>query len=186
MSVTAGPINCQDDCEFDIPAVSFADCNPQVNLSQIAKIYTSQPDASPFTDWTVITEWSTRVSDTANDADSIRALVVIADKPKPETQSRKISGNRTVVTDKNHVINFDIDETNAINHEFVRGGKCIKKVKFWYETIGGLLFGGNSGIDGSFEVDMTLSRTEGDIILYQGTLKWNDINTEERCTSPLF
>ena len=61
----------------------------------------------------------------------------------------------------------------------------MKQVKFWYETIGGLLFGGNSGIDGTFAIDMTLSKTEGDIILYPGTLKWSATDIEERTTSPI-
>ena len=186
MSLPAGPVSCTDDCEFDIPAVSFADCNPEVNLSQIAKIYLAQPDAANFTDRTQLSEWTARLSATSTDPDAIRTLMVVADKPKPETQSRTISGGRIVVTNKSHVINFDIDETNATNHDFVRGGKCIKSVKFLYETIGGLMFGGNSFIEGTFEVDMSLSRTEGDIVLHQGTLKCTSRDTEERCISPLF
>lgn len=185
MSVTQGKIVCLDDCSFDIPAVSFADCNPEVNLSQIAKIYMAQPDAAGFTDWTLAGEWVSRISSDSTDVDAIRAITVIADKPIPETTSKTISGNRIVVTDKKHTINFDVDESNVTNHEFARGGKCIRQVKMWYETIGGLLFGGNSGIDATFTIDMNLSRSEGDIILYQGNLKWSSTDLEERTTSPI-
>lgn len=185
MSVVQGKIVCTDDCDFEIPEVSFAECNPEINLSQIAKIYIAQPDAAVFTDWTAAGEWTTRISDTATGADNIRPLTVVGDKPLPETTSKTISGGRIVTTDKKHTINFEIDESNATNHEFVRGGKCMKQVKFWYETIGGLLFGGNSGIDGTFAIDMTLSKTEGDIILYPGTLKWSATDIEERTTSPI-
>lgn len=185
MSLPAGPVTCTEDCEFEIPAVSFAECNPEINLSQIAKIYIAQPDAADFSAWDVVTEWTARLSDTATGADSIRPLTVIADKPLPEKTSKTISGNRIIDTDKKHTINFDIDETNATNHDFARGGKCVKRVKFWYETIGGQLFGGNAGIEGTFSIDMSLSRTEGDIILYQGTLKWSSTDLEERTTSPI-
>ncbi len=179
-------VQCNEDCDFDIPAVKFADCNPEVNESQVSDLYLSQTDADDFNDWTQATEWGDRISPDATDKNSIRNLKVVGDKPKPETQSRTISGKRVVVTGKNHVLNFDIDETNAINHEFVRGSKCIKQVKMHYGTIGGLLFGGNTGIKATMEVDMTLSRTDGDIVLYQGTLKWSSLDTEERCPSPLF
>lgn len=185
MSVTVGPIQCTDDCDFDIPAVSFAECNPEINLSQIAKIYIMQPDAADFADFTNVTEWTARLSQTSTDVDAIRTLTVVGDKPLPETTEKTISGNRIVPTDKKHTINFDIDESNATNHEFVRGTKCVKQVKFLYETIGGLLFGGNSGIAGTMKVDMTLSRTEGDIVLYPGTLKWSSTDLEERTTSPI-
>lgn len=67
----------------------------------------------------------------------------------------------------------------------MRGTKCIKTVKFWYGTIGGLLFGGNTGITAQLELDMTLGRNDGDIVVYQGTLIWSKIDLEERCTDPV-
>jgi hypothetical protein len=185
LAITQGAITCAEDCSAEIPEVLFADCNPEINLSQIAKIYIAQPTAADFADWTSPTEWTARLSASAQDTDSIRPLTVIGDKPLPEKSEKTISGNRIVTTDKKHTLNFDIDETNATNHEFVRNGKCMKKVKFWYETIGGLLFGGNSGIQGTFAIDMALSRGEGDIILYPGTIKWTGVDVEERCTSPI-
>lgn len=179
-------ITCLNDCATNIPDVSFADCNPEINLSQIAKIYLAKPVAASFSDWTQASEWATRISTTDDTDDAIRPLTVIGDKPLPETGTKTISGGRIVTTDKKHTINFDIDESNATNHDFARGAsKCTKSVKFWYETIGGKLFGGNDGIDGTFAIDMTLSRTEGDIILYPGTLKWTSQDLEERCDSPI-
>lgn len=179
-------IACGEDCDFNLPATSFAECNPEVNKSQIAKIYLAKAGAADFTDVTDITEWNTRLTETGIAADDIRPITVIGDKPLPEKTEKEISGGRTVVTDKKHTINFDIDETNATNHDFMRGAsKCVKSVKFWYETIGGKLYGGNTGISGTLSIDMSHSRTTGDITLYQGTLKWTSDDTEERCDSPL-
>lgn len=186
MSVTQGPITCPADCEdLDIPSVLFTECDPETNLSQIAKIYLAKSDAADFSDWTVVTEWNTRLSSTATDPDTIRPITVIGDKPLPEVTEKTISGGRIVVTGGKQVINFDIDETNATNHEFARGTKCVRQVKFWFETIDGVLFGGNTGISGTLNVNMVLSRTEGDIILYPGTLKWNSADVPERTTSPI-
>lgn len=178
-------ITCEDDCDFTLPEVSFATCNPEVNESQIEKIYLTKPNADCLTNWEDSAEWATRLSQSSTDAGKIRELTVVGDKPKPETTPKTISGGRIVYGNKKHTINFDIDESNAINHEFVRNAKCIKEVKIWYQTKSGHLFGGNCGIDASFEVDMTLSRTEGDLVLYQGTIKWDSNDLEERIVSPI-
>jgi hypothetical protein len=184
--VQQGPITCPADCEdLDIPAVLFTECDPETNLSQIAKIYIAKQDAADFSNWRLAAEWTARLSVDAVDPETIRPLTVIGDKPLPEITERTISGGRTVVTGGKQQINFDIDESNATNHEFARGTKCVKQVKFWYETIGGILFGGNTGIDATLYVNMVLSRTEGDIILYPGTLKWNNADVSERTTSPI-
>ncbi len=178
-------IICGDDCDFTLPVVDFADCNPEVNESQIQKIYEAKPTAANFSDWTSPTEWAARLSQTSTDPDAIREYTVIGDKPKPEATEKIISGERTVRVNKKHTINFDIDESNAINHDAVRNHKCISQVKIWYQTKSGHLFGGNEGIEASIEIDMTLSRTSGDLILYQGTLKWDNRDLEERCVSPI-
>lgn len=185
MSLATGPVSCAEDCEFELPRVKFAECDPEINLSQISDIYAAQPDAASLSDWTDPAVWAARLSETSTDADAIRPIKVVGDKPKPETQTKIISGKRKIVTDKNHVINFEIDESNIHNHYFARGVKCIKKLKIWYGTIGGLLFGGNDGIEATFEIDMTLSRTEGDIVLYAGTLSWSTTELEERIDSPI-
>lgn len=186
MSVTQGPIQCADNCEdLDIPSVSFLDCDPEINLSQIAKIYQAKTTAASFSDWTSPTEWTARLNDTSTDVDAIRTLRVIGELPLPSKTEKTISGGRIVTTDSKNQVNFEIDETNATNHEFVRGMKCVKRGKFWFETIGGLLFGGNEGIEASITVDMVLSKTEGDIILYPGSLKWSSTDVLERTPSPI-
>lgn len=178
-------IVCGEDCDFELPEVSFADCDPETNESQIVKVYEAKANAADFDDWTDPAEWAARLSQTSTDADAIREFTVIGDKPKPESTKRKISGGRTVVTGKNHTLNFDIDESNATNHDAVRGHKCIDQVKIWYQTKSGHLFGGNTGITGSIEIDMVLGRAEDDIILYPGSITWDSRDLEERIVSPI-
>jgi len=178
-------VTCGSDCDFELPAVSFADCDPETNESQIVKIYEAKANAANFANWDQAAEWSTRLSQSSTDPDAIREYTVIGDKPKPESTKRKISGGRTVVTGKNHVVNFDVDESNATNHDAVRGHKCVDQVKFWYQTKSGHLFGGNTGITASIEIDMVLGRAEDDIMLYPGSLTWDSRDLEERCVSPI-
>ena len=178
-------ITCGSDCDPDLPAVSFADCDPVTNESQIKEIRLGKKTATDFSNWDQLSEWTTRLSQTDTSDDALRPIKVVADKPKPETTKKTISGNREIVTAKKHTINFDIDESNLINHNFVRGTKCIDTVKFWYVTLSNKLFGGNTGITATLEVDMTLSRNQGDIQMYQGTLTWYSKDLEEMCDDPV-
>lgn len=176
------------DCGSDpLPPFSFSDCEPEINESQIAAIYmTADSDDNEFTDWTAAGEWTTRIDNTDTDPNKIRKVTVIGDKPLPEKTEKTISGLRKIVTNKKHTLNFDIDESNQIIHDAVRKiGKCIKKVRFWYVTVSGIAFGGNEGISGTINIDMNLSRAEGDLILYSGTLQWQSNELEERCVFPL-
>lgn len=178
-------ITCGTGCDFELPAVDFDECDPEVNESQIQKIYVAKTTASDLSDWTSAVAWAARLSQTDTGANAIREFTVIGDKPLPSSTEKEISGGRKIQTNKQHVINFDIDETNATNHDAVRNAKCITQVKVWYQTKSGHLFGGNAGIEASLNIDMTLSRTSGDYILYQGTLKWESKDTEERIVSPI-
>jgi hypothetical protein len=178
-------ITCGEDCDFDLPAVLFADCDPETNESQIVKIYEAKANAADLSDWSDPAAWAARLDQSSTDPDAIREYTVIGDKPKPEATKRKISGGRTVITGKKHVVNFDVDESNATNHDAVRGHKCIDQVKFWYQTKSGHLFGGNSGITASMEIDMVLGRAEDDIIIYPGSMAWDSRDLEERIVSPI-
>src|SRR4026209_1209738 len=106
---------CATDCTMDLPVLDFSECAPEINLSQINKVYMSKRD-QPFTDWEDPAEWASRVSNTSLADDAIREFTVIGDKPLPEVQEQEISNQRISVLGRNHSINFAIDETNATNH----------------------------------------------------------------------
>src|SRR5262245_46976933 len=72
-------IICGSDCDFELPAVDFADCDPETNESQIVKIYEAKANAADFADWTDAAEWTARLSQTSTDADAIREYTVIGD-----------------------------------------------------------------------------------------------------------
>jgi hypothetical protein len=55
----------------------------------------------------------------------------------------------------------------------------------WYQTSGGLIFGGNEGIEVSIVLDMNISESTSDFIVYEGKGTWKAKFTEERALSPL-
>lgn len=168
----------------DLPEVDFDFCDPEVESSEIGRIFIRRPNSTDFTDWTQPIEWNTRVSEDSADPDAIRALTVIADKPLPNAPEKAISGGRTVRPRKEHTVNVTIDEVSDANHDFMKSCEGGIPVKFNYEA-GKYMFGGNQSIAAELQLDMVLNRGAGEIMTYQGTLKWVSPTTEERCLSPI-
>lgn len=179
-------VTCPTDCTSALPVVNFNDCAPEVNLSEIEKIFIGKSNATAFDDWTSPTEWATRLSqDDEISDDSIRELVVVGDKPAASTNEITISNGRRISTSKTHTVNFDIDETNDENYEFMRLVECSGQYKIWYKTKGGKLYGGNDGIQANVILNDVLTRGENEIELFQGTITWNDKHHPERVVSPI-
>lgn len=191
-------IICAVDCSTVLPIVSFDNCNPVINESEINKIFLALTVAVAFTVTTSATEWANRLSQTAVvptsgasatpailAKDLIRELTVIADKPAPTSNMREISNGRKKVTNKSHILNATIDETNASNHDFMRNLECGGRFKMWYQTKGGKLFGGVNGIECDIDANMILNRGEGEIETMALVLSWKNKFTEEFVVSPL-
>ncbi|MCA9497132.1 MAG: hypothetical protein KC589_09375 [Nanoarchaeota archaeon] len=175
---------CSTSCSDDLPIVSFDECNPEINGGQVSKLYITNV-GYPLTDVTDAVEWGTRLDNAGAGNDAIRTLHVVGSKPAPSGDEKEISLGRKLKGSKTHIVNFKIDETNDVNHEFLRKLECGGTFKFWYETLEGKIFGGNEGIDASFFVDMVIPEAATDIIINEGKAEWKAKFTEERNDSPL-
>lgn len=194
MSITT--LTCPTDCEPSLPVVAFNDCDPEIKLSQGKKLYIALPTAAAFAAADDIAEWADRLSQTAalpNELnvsvtveDLIRTITIIGDIPAPSVSTKDISGGRKYNTKTERVINIEIDEASPENYEFARTTECgVFKCKAWYETEGGMLYGGNSGIEGVLYLTPVLGRGTDEVEKYTGTFKWNDKTSPDRCVSPL-
>lgn len=177
---------CPDGCDDDLLPVSFDDCAPEPSASEINKIYIAAGGAADFTDYSDPTEWASRLSQdgTVPDGstflaiDLIREVTVIADKPAPSTTSKDLSNNRTIDVQDAYVINITVDEFNAINQEFFQAMNCGTKVKLWYGTLGGKLFGGNTGRKAQVKLKPVLGRGNTEIATFVGTANWKTVPTD--------
>lgn len=179
---------CPTDCTAALPVVKFSDCAPDINLSEIRRIFLAKTIADDFTDWSEPTEWATRVSDTdiASD-DTIRAFTVIADKPAGDLNIYEASDGRDITISKSNTINYTIDDVTPENYEFLRTGiECGGQFKMWFETMGGKLYGGNEGIRSSMTGDNILNRGREEVELIEGTITWKSKHSPERVESPIF
>jgi hypothetical protein len=165
-----------------LPTFKHDLCAPEVNVGEIENIYIGLR-GEPFTDVESATEWTTRLASTTST--KLVKMVVMGDKPKPASNVKEISGNRKIQLPKDHVVNFTIDETNAENHEAIRQLQCGGNFNAWYETSGGLLFGGNEGLEVFIEADMVIPRSRGENLVYEGSMAWKANFLEERVVSPI-
>lgn len=194
-------IVCATDCETEVlPVVSFDDCNPEINKSEITRIFIALPSAADFTDEGDPTEWAARLSQTAVPPvgdpttpvkDLIRELTVIADKPAPTDTTYAASNNRTITIDRPRLVNITIDDTTDDNYELMRRTECGNglSVKVWY-IAGGYLYGGKKGVMGAggkfpiLKLQQPLDRGVDAVATIAGTLSWNNLKSEARVLSP--
>lgn len=179
---------CPTDCSSQIPEVVFSECAPETNAGQIYNIYVTnigQSFADLAQDWTVAADWTGRLDNASTNVDAIRKFHVIGEKPVPEKVEKEISHGRIVSGKKKHTINIEIDETNATNYEMMRTLECGGSFLVWYETSGGLLYGGDDGIVATIQLDEMIPKSEQDLILIMGTVKWTSKFHPERIQNPV-
>lgn len=193
MAITS--ITCPVDCDtLVLPPVSFDECEPQVKLSEFIYGYLALKEASDFTDASLPAEWADRLSQTATPpegsttdvADLIRQLAIVGDMPAPAVTEKDISGGRKIASRTDRTVNIDIDEATAANYELTRTTECgFFKVKMWFETRGGILLGGNTGITGRLVLRPIYGRGVDEIEKYTGTFTWTNSTSPDRCVSPI-
>ena len=160
-----------------LPSINFDFCQPEIRESEIRRIFIAKVMAEPFTDWSDVAEWMARLSPDSDSDNAIRELWVIADKPLPNNTVKEISMQRKVIVLKEHALNITVDEVSQTNHDFITeiDGKFYK---IWYETQGGLMFGGNTGIVAQVFADMVLVRGAGNIMIYNIVATWRNLELE--------
>ena len=93
-------IVCPTGCQNDVPVVSFDECNPAVDFSEVDKLYLTAIN-NPLADWTDAAEWATRIDNSGTDAEDIRELWVKGELPEPEsaeTGANSPNGTSSLIT----------------------------------------------------------------------------------------
>jgi len=177
-------IECPTGCEGWLPAVEFDHCDPEVYFGEIAHIYVTG-QGNGLDDWTDPTEWASRLDDeTLDDDDLIRTLIVSGDQPAAESTEHEISNCRIYYGEKKFIINFDIDETNITNHDFMRQIECGGLFTIWYATKN-FMYGGTDGVEVSISLNQVIPRGCRELNLLTGSVSWNAKHHPEKIVNPL-
>lgn len=186
---------CPEDCDdFTMPAVDFSDCvdshvEEESEISEVlmAAIQTdgsgNQSAVGAPGDWTSAASWASALSDSGGS--SVRQLIGIGDKGAADQTSRVISRGRTKYGPKNFTINFDIDDVSALNYELIRNLECGVDVVVWYQTRGGYLYGGSTGVKATATADWILDRGADTYSRGAITLTWKAKCNPPRIESPI-
>jgi len=177
-----------------MPAVDFSDCSDAVEEeeSEISELFMStiQDDgngnlsvAGAPGDWTSAGSWAGAISNSG--AGAVRHLIGIGDKGAGDQTSRTISRGRIKFGEKTFTLNFSIDDVKSVNYDFIRALECGVDVGFWYQTKGGYLYGGPTGIKATAQADWILDRGEGTYAVGQITLTWKAPCNPPRIESPI-
>jgi len=178
---------CTLDCNATLPVVKFNRCAPNVVFSEIRRIFIAKLNAAPFANWKAAGEWIARMSETnVVGNDYIRALTVIGDKPAATSVVKEVSNGRRVTIGKDHTLNWTIDDVTDENYEFMRALECGGEYRFWYETEGGYMFGGNEGFTSRVDANDVLNRGRDEIETINGVLSWRSKFHPERAISPIY
>jgi hypothetical protein len=176
---------CPTTCAGYLADVSFNECTPEYHWGEISKIYLASITHPGFINAGALAEWTAWLSDTADFAYSIRTLTVIGELPEPETSEVPTSGDRIAIGYKTFNLNFEIDETNDINYNWLLMSECGGKYVIWYETSDGILYGGNDGIEVSLRMNQIIPRERTALVKLMGKATWKSIRSPFRHDSPL-
>lgn len=174
---------CPTGCDPLLPAVEFDHCNPNVDFGEISKIYITGV-GNGLTNWSSAAEWGTRLDNDFVGEIWIRTLTVKGDQPPAESTEHELSDCRTYWGEKKFTINFDIDETNIVNHDFMRQLECGGIFTVWYAA-GQYMYGGTAGIEASITLNANITRGCTELNLLSGTVKWTDKFHPVKIDNPL-
>lgn len=189
-------LTCPSGCDdvAALPIVSFDDCAPTIKSSELIYAYVALASAADFSDVSNPTEWAERltqdttapVGSVTTSADFIRTLTVTGDMGAPTSTDIDISGGRKYTVKSDRTINVDLDDATDENYNFARTTECgFFHAKAWFETKGGMMLGGNGGIDGKLILHPVFARGADSIEKYSGTYTWSDKISPDRFASPV-
>jgi len=176
-------ITCDTGCQNDVPVVSFDECNPVVDFSEVDKIYLTAIN-NPLADWTDAAEWATRIDNSGTDASDIRELWVSGELPEPERTSTEIDNERDVWSPMKFTLPAVIFENNLTNYDFIRQLQCGGEYLMWYSS-GENMYGGTDGIEVNIKASAIITKGAKEANTLPLEITWDAKHNPERITNPL-
>lgn len=163
-------------CTFTLPAVEIDDNCQTIKKGQIYKLFFTRPTAADvLTDFTDPDEWATRLDQDeaipGSGAAKIRELSGIGSTDAGDVTDIEIPMDQTYSIPGNKVINFRVYDLTAANL-----AACIAlrdagttQQKIWF-VADDLIYGGDSGINGSMRADIVIPEGRTDLQYWQITV----------------
>ena len=176
-------IPCPTGCLNDVPAIDMDECNPDVDFSEVDKLYVTAID-NPLVDWTDAAEWALRISDAGVDVDAIRELWVSGELPEPERAITEIDNERDVWSPMKFTLPIEVFETNLTNYDFVRFLQCGGLFLIWFSA-GENLYGGTAGIEANIKASHLITKGAKELNKIMLEVTWDAAHNPERTDNVL-
>jgi hypothetical protein len=188
MSIISLPL-CPTTCAGVLGVVSFDECAPEIHYGEISKIYLWELGDHP---WGSEQLYGTPVgwigvvdNDEVSSTGHVREMTVIGEMPEPEQTETPISGDRIVTGFKKFIVNFEIDETNEINYNYLLLSECGGKYSANFETADGILYGGMHGLEVTVKLNQVIPRERTGVVKIMGKMSWSSRKHPLRQISPV-
>ena len=149
-------------------------------MGSIDRIYISTDLTTSLINPEQLAEWTNKL-----ESKKLIELQVIGDMPEPETAELGWVDGMTLNGNTTFSVNFRILEMNDINYDFVRRLMYNPKLKLWFKTSGGYMYGGKDGLVVNIKVKFSIPEDRSDITKANFTAKWIDDNYPDRIISPI-
>lgn len=153
-------VNCPSDCSAHLLPAIVADqeCTSyDLADSQVSGIYFVPPDRDKPVDWTQPGDWEA-VLNNSTPGES-KYLVGIGGVAEAEKEVVELFKGKNKVARRTYEVTLTVQNLSDAQYEFLRALQCgDTSFTFWFENMGGHLFGGPSGIKPSYaDCDLPLS-----------------------------
>jgi len=165
-------LTCPTDCgTLNFPAIDVdQDCTAfEITESEVCGVLIVQDGNYP-TDWTSVAAWELVINNPGTTAADGKYLVGRGGVPVADKTTVELPKNIDRTITRKYALNLNILNMSDQNYEFLRAAQCgDTSIRVWFETVGGFLYGGPTGISPSI-VDADLPLNEGRDSYEQGTL----------------
>lgn len=176
-------IECPIGCLNDVPIIAMDECNPDVDFSEVDKLYMTQLD-QVLADWTDAAEWTARIDNAGVAVDDIREWWVSGELPEPERTITEIDNDRDVSSPNKFNLTLQVFETNLTNYDAVRFLQCNTRVLIWYSA-GENMYGGTDGIEADVIASHLITKGSKEANIIQLLVTFDAKHNPERITNPL-
>lgn len=175
---------CPNDCTSTLPVFDFSECAPELLQAQVSDLYLAN-DGYPLTNWEDPAEWATRISNSSANSNAIRHLTVIGSVADPTVTEKAISHRRRIYSPQEFVISGNIDDNSDENYDAARASGCNRQYRMWYATLGGKLYGGNTGTLVNVRMWESIVEDENEYAVIKFELKWKAQFAPLRISNPM-
>lgn len=171
--------DCFPDCSTLLlyPAIDAEpDCsNYELYDSQICGIIIAPDGAAIPPDWTDGAAWAALISNANATNDAPHYLPVEGGLPAPEKTILTIGRGIDFVARRRYTLSFTTKNRTVANWSYLGRLACNRRgFAFWYETNGGWLYGGQTGIRANFQdVDFPLDADRAAVERADGILRFD-------------